>query len=943
MKMASKHKMILSIWRHLLSTGASLFVQIIFRYISYPILIANLFFGVDYVRADSVSNKSVLETRKELAPTREQLLISLINEAQRQEKVGQLADSEKTWKRALELPVLSLQNEVELAAYIYSCLGRIQFLLDKYDEAEKSKRIAIKFYEKTVGQDDLRTSFEYQSIGAIYIKQKQWGKAEYFLEKALKTSLNKKSNEAQKQSLITKTNYAVLNEAQGQIDLAVRKYNEVLDILNESNSDDHGLRAVVLQNLGNIYSSQLHNDKSAKYYRESLEASKLIKNDSQGIEALSREKIAAHEIENKDEFVNAAANLNAALNKFKLAGRENTNDYARALRKLAYLYSINNKTDQAKILYAKSLAIYKTIKANESDLGLALLESALFEAKYGSISEAHKFAQNGLSYLFNALSKEAPLLEPNDRRSLINEVDDAMVKIFSFAESSKEGKDLSIYTRINRQGFLPDIEQFQAAIRDSPQKRILLEKYLKIVSKLNANNNLSTDKVELLKERETLKEMLFKETINQRKIVTKEQVIKALPNNSVLVEFQYYWPIEFSRISNSSKANGKYLALILKPDGSTFNVELGQSEVIDRLIQKALISSSESLNDSQLLWRKVSELLLKPLLPYVAESRQWYLTLDGELNRVPFAILPYPTDPYEPVGKVVQLRLLTASRDLIRLQTKASNSNPPFVIANPNYNSSAKGDTKQWRNNNSKISLIRPAGFGGNHRWQPLLNSEREGREIARILKSEFISGSSARVSALMKRKSPKILHVATHGYFLTIDDNKSNALNYNAVGLERPQVTGQKIDPLQLSGLVFAGANSHPIGSKTEGYLSSAEAVNLNLRGTELVVLSACSSGLGEVRTGEGIYGLQRALTVAGARSTLLSLWKVDDAATAVFMQRFYLRLKAGEGRSDALAAVQQEFRLGRVQSPSGADWKEPYYWAAWQLVGDWRPINGL
>jgi CHAT domain-containing protein len=146
--------------------------------------------------------------------------------------------------------------------------------------------------------------------------------------------------------------------------------------------------------------------------------------------------------------------------------------------------------------------------------------------------------------------------------------------------------------------------------------------------------------------------------------------------------------------------------------------------------------------------------------------------------------------------------------------------------------------------------------------------------------------------------------------------------------------------DPQMRSGLVFAGANQPDLDPNDDGYLTAAEAVNLNLKGTELVVLSACSTGQGEVRTGEGVYGLQRSLTVAGARSTLLSLWKVDDAATAEFMIRFYKRLKAGEGRSDALAAVQKEFRDGKA---GYGKWKEPYYWAAWQLVGDWRPIKGL
>jgi len=146
--------------------------------------------------------------------------------------------------------------------------------------------------------------------------------------------------------------------------------------------------------------------------------------------------------------------------------------------------------------------------------------------------------------------------------------------------------------------------------------------------------------------------------------------------------------------------------------------------------------------------------------------------------------------------------------------------------------------------------------------------------------------------------------------------------------------------DPQLRSGIVLAGANQPDADPNDDGYLTAAEVLNLNLRGTELVVLSACSTGQGEIRTGEGVYGLQRSLTVAGARSTLLSLWKVDDVATAEFMSRYYKRLKAGEGRADALAATQREFREGQTGIPA---WRDPAYWAAWQLVGDWRPIQNM
>jgi len=146
---------------------------------------------------------------------------------------------------------------------------------------------------------------------------------------------------------------------------------------------------------------------------------------------------------------------------------------------------------------------------------------------------------------------------------------------------------------------------------------------------------------------------------------------------------------------------------------------------------------------------------------------------------------------------------------------------------------------------------------------------------------------------------------------------------------------------PLLRSGIALAGANQAKAIDSTsdtadDGYLTALEVAQLDWKGTELVVISACESGTGDIQAGEGVYGLKRAIAVAGARSSLLSLWKVDDKATAAFMESFYLKLKAGQSRADALAATQKEFRAHRNKS-----WRHPYVWAAFQLSGDWRPLR--
>ena len=142
--------------------------------------------------------------------------------------------------------------------------------------------------------------------------------------------------------------------------------------------------------------------------------------------------------------------------------------------------------------------------------------------------------------------------------------------------------------------------------------------------------------------------------------------------------------------------------------------------------------------------------------------------------------------------------------------------------------------------------------------------------------------------------------------------------------------------NPLLRSGIVLAGANEPEANPKDDGYLTALEVTKLDWDGTELVVISGCESGKGDIQSGEGVYGLKRAIAVAGARSSLLSLWEVDDAATAAFMKSFYERLKKGEGRAEALAATQKEFRNHSVPG-----WRHPYVWAAFQLSGDWRSID--
>ena len=208
---------------------------------------------------------------------------------------------------------------------------------------------------------------------------------------------------------------------------------------------------------------------------------------------------------------------------------------------------------------------------------------------------------------------------------------------------------------------------------------------------------------------------------------------------------------------------------------------------------------------------------------------------------------------------------------------------------------------------------------------QPLPGSRREVNNIDKLLRKNgwqttVLTGREATASAVKTAQSPTVLHLATHGYFWENLRNK-----------ELPFGAGYaKEEPMLRTMLFFAGAQN-TIQQKTtaaqadDGILSAFEAQNLRLDGTELVVLSACNTGAGVVKTGEGVFGLQRALKVAGAQNLLLSLWSVDDQVTQLMMSTFYAQWLSGQSRPTAFRAAQETVR---------AKYPQPFYWGAFFLV---------
>ncbi len=442
---------------------------------------------------------------------------------------------------------------------------------------------------------------------------------------------------------------------------------------------------------------------------------------------------------------------------------------------------------------------------------------------------------------------------------------------------------------------------------------------------------------------EALENQLFRqnETLKTRVEPASISSIQALiPNNrAALIELVKYRPYNLKETWGKQLQAPHYAAYILKAQGEVQWVNLGVAEPIDQAVAKFRQALKADTSNIKPIARKLDQQLMQPIRAKLGNTNQLLLSPDSQLNLIPFAALVDENNQY--LVENYDITYLSSGRDLLRLQPTTVNTKrklqPPLIIANPDYqNPGEPVKTEIATKNRSSRDL--KLKFG------PLPGTQQEATQLKNLLpNATLLTEAQATENALKQVKSPQILHIATHGFFLDVD--LEAALNPNALqdraGISvisspsaRPQNQKKSNEnPLLRSGLALAGANPRRSGNE-DGIFTALEATGLNLRGTQLVVLSACETGLGDVANGEGVYGLRRAFVMAGAESQVLSLWKVDDVGTKDLMVNYYQRLLKNDGRGEAL-------RHSQLDMLNSSQYQHPYYWAAFIPSGNWKPIN--
>ena len=414
--------------------------------------------------------------------------------------------------------------------------------------------------------------------------------------------------------------------------------------------------------------------------------------------------------------------------------------------------------------------------------------------------------------------------------------------------------------------------------------------------------------------------------------VTLQVVQEKIPTDAALIEFTIYRPFD-PTIKNPQESFGepRFVAYVFKRK-NVYWKDLGAVKEINKTINafRQALRDPENMT-AKSAGRNVDRLIMEPLRPFIHDVRQLLISPDGALNFVPFEALVDERNRY--LIQQYSSTYLTSSRDLLRMQTPRESKSRTLVFANPAFGETVGIAHATIQNAKApeyaaKRQSITIGSDISDIYFPALLGTAFEAQAIGSLFEnSEVLMGEKATESYLKKSAAPRILHIATHGFFLTGEAGSLKTASTRSIA-----ASAKTQNPLLRSGLALAGANLNKKGFD-DGILTAMEASGLDLWGTKLVTLSACDTGLGEVKIGEGVYGLRRAFLLAGAETVMMSLWPVSDSVTTNLMSSYYKNLKKALGRRDALREVQ----LGMIGQ---AEQSHPYYWASFIVTGEWGKL---
>ena len=688
----------------------------------------------------------------------------------------------------------------------------------------------------------------------------------------------------------------------GRYSEAEQLYRLALAIREAQLGPDHLLTAQSLSNLASLYSSMGRYSEAENLYQRALAIREAQLGTDHSLTAQSLNDLALlYASMGRYEEAEQLYVRSLAINTSQFG--PNHINTAASLNNLAELYRATGRYEEAEPLYLQILAISEQqFGPDHPDTVTSLNNLATLYWAQEKYPQALSALQQGLMIEETVLTRNLMLGDEANKRDYLRTFHGSSSAVISlhlnYLDENQQAAETSLTTILQRKGRILDLftrRQYTLREQLGTKGQALQDELSNTQDKLSAlvsnpPESLSSEEIQqqvtkLQRQIADLADQLSRYSAQLQPMeqpISLSSVQTLLPVNGALLEFVQYQEFDARAASGTGMGENHYAVYVLKPDGEIWGIDLGPASEIDALAEDfrtALSSPSTPLLQVQETSDELAARILSPIREHLDNTEHLLIAPDSVLSLIPFETLMVGSNRY--LVQDYQISYLTSGRDLVRLQNQiAISQQPPVLVADPFLS-------------NTVLEL------------DTIASSFPE---------SQVWLGSQSNEAHLKQINQPSILHIATHGFF---DETSSEITN-----------------PLLRSGLMLTDVRSNQVGSEEDSILTALEVTGLNLHGTQLVVFSADESGLGEVTLGEGLYGFRRACIMAGARSQMMSLWKISDEVTRDMMDAYYKRLRQGEGRSQALRSVQ-------IEMLNYENTAHPSYWAPFTLSGDWETLQ--
>ena len=941
----------------------------------------------DFAKAEPLYVRSLALREKLFGTDSKEVADSFNSLGQLYQELSRYPEAETCLQRALALREKNFGPDHPFVGHSLDNLALLYLQTGKYARAEPLFLRALAIQEKAFGPDHPNIAGSLNDLAGLYQTRGDYTKAERFFQRSL-AIWEKAVGPHHPEVALNLNNLADLYWTKGDYARAEALFVRSLAIREKTLGPHHPDVAVSLNNLASVYHSQNDYARAEPLFERSLAIREKVfgpdhPSVARGLSNLGLLYRNKGDLENAETFFRRSLAIRE-----KTLGPDHP-EVANLYSFLAGLYRHRGDYQQAESFFLRDLAISeKALGADHPGVASTLNNLAALYRVKGDISKAIAYQVRANNATERDLLRNLVTGSENQKMLYLETTDYRTNQTISMhlqsAPQDQAALQAAITVILRRKGRLLDaasqgIEVLRQRATAEDQK--LLDELTEAKSELSRLTLRGPGKEGIERHRALLKELEVKADhleaqVNARSAeyrslaqpITLEAVQQAIPADAALIEFALYQPFD---VKTRTYGNWRYVAYVISgsgfrvpgsgptqsrnhdqkskgrginpqkkgktsepgtldfepgarnPEPGTLNwVDLGEAEPIDQVITafRTVLSDSKKDIPREVLpvAHVLNTLVMKPVRKLIGTKRHLLISPDGLLNLIPFSALVDEQGTY--LVENYTLTYLTSGRDLLRLKVKIPGAEPAVVIANPEYET---GSGPVLAGQTLKPLL-------------PLPGTEREGRDIQKILgaQTQLFVQTKATKDVVTHIHRPEVLHIATHGYFPADALREvSDAENRQSGESEAEAIAKPTIEnPLLRSWLFFASANRGTENSN--GVLTALEASQLDLWGTKLVVLSACDTGLGEVKNGDGVYGLRRALVLAGSEAQMMSLWAVSDTGTRELMTEYYRRLKAGEGRSEALRNTQ----LKLLKDPRR---QHPFYWASFIQSGEWKLLK--